>query len=437
MTGATGANVAAMVRERLRPVKVDTGRRGRFVVAVLVLASFGPYVAGGLRTEQFAVYGLLATIGFVQIASLQVPPLPVRAWVLFGIWATYVTLAFASGLGAQTTRWPSGDLLAGADNVVGPLAVMLLVWSTVTATTASRALEFAAKLIAVCMALNGLLAVVMTRVDLTPLLRPFWSGAEGTATAENAAVLGRFGGVFNQPAEVGLAYGVAALCAWYVWRDRPRMLYPILLAIVLGGLLSVSKVFILGGLPVILWLLLRGARTRGTTVFVAFAAFLGLVQSGVAEQWTGLDRLGRLLRPDEDQNLLNLFTASRFGDDSTLTEVVDEVSTASPWFGVGIRGLETPYDNAWVEAFIVAGLFGVVAYTFAVLAMWVIARRDQDEVRRTFATGLVLVVLAGSLGLPALTVNRVATAVWLLVALVSLGQTTTAGRRSESGPPSR
>jgi hypothetical protein len=421
-----------------RPVRTaETGQRGRLVVAVLVLASFGPYVVSGLRTEQFAVYGLLATIGFVQLMSTRLPSLPPRAWTLLATWAVYVTIAAVVGVGEQPpSRWAPGALLAAVDNFVAPLAVLLLVWSTVAPGTADRALRLAAKLIALSMAFNGVLAVGMTRVDMSGLLRPFWSGAEGTATAERAALAGRFSGVFNQPAEAGIAYGIAALCAWYVWRERPRLLYPLLLAIVAGGLLSVSKVFIFGGLPVVLWLLLRGSRTRGTALFVGVAAILGVIQSGIAGQWTGADSLGRLLRPAEDQNLLTLFTAGRFGQDSTLSGAFDQVWQVSPWFGFGIRGLMTPSDNAWLGAFIAAGVIGLAAYTATLLTIFVIARREKTDAGRAFATGLVVVIIAGSMGLAALTANRVTTLIWLLIALVALGQSSRWSRPggSDDGP---
>lgn len=422
--GTREPNVAAIVWRQLRPTpRQETGQRGRLVVTVLVLASFGPYVSGQLRTEQFAVYGLLATIGFIQLSSLQIPRLPVRAWVLFTAWSTYVTIAAISEIGTPPpTSWVPGSLVAAVDNAVAPVAVLLLVWSTVTAAGAEGALTLAARLISVGMALNGALAVVATRVDLTELLRPFWSGGIGITTAEKAGSMGRFSGVFNQPAEAGLAYGIAALCAWYVWRERPRLFYPAIMLIVLGGLIAISKVFILGGLPVILWLLLRGARTRLTAIFASSFATLGVVQSGIIDGWVGADVLGRLLRPAEDKNLLTLFTARRFGEGSTLSAMFEQVWDVSPWWGVGIRGLAIAYDNAWFAAFIIAGAIGVIAFGAAVVAMLVIARRETLSARRTFATCLVVVIVGGTMGFPALTANRVTTFVWVLVGLIALGQ---------------
>jgi hypothetical protein len=422
MHGDTGVLTATQLISRLRPVKrEDTGRLGRFTAALLVVASFGPYVVGGLRTEQLAFYGLLGTIGFVRLAWLAVPRLPSRALLLLVYWITYLAIAVIVSIGPPPpARWLPGSLLAGVDNLAGPIAVLLVVWSTVSTAGAQRTLELAAKLTAWLMAANGVLAVVMTRVDLSAVLRPFWasSGADGTVAA-NAAGLGRYCGVFNQPAEAGLAYGLAGLCAWYVWRDKPKRMYLLLIPIVLGGLISVSKIFILGGLPLILWLVWRNRKTgaRISLLFITAGLVLGLAQSGFADQWSGLQYLTRLLSPPDNGSALGFLTAGRLGSGSSLAGVFSEVHRVSPWWGFGAPGLQVAYDNGWTEAYVVAGVAGLVLYTLILLVLWRIGRADPDRERRTLVTCVAILAAGGSLGVPALTANRASTLLWLIVAL--------------------
>lgn len=396
---------------------------GKFVVVAVVLAAFGPYLIGGLRWEQVAIYGLLLLALPLTWPRARATPLAVR---IFATWMVYALVALIGAVAPSgaASIFPRGAALAGIDNVMGPLAVMLLVWATVRADAASGLLRTASKLMAMAMAINGVLAVVMTRIDLGFYLRRFWATAGDQVTvAENAAALGRVTGVFNQPAEAGLAYGVAGLAACYVWQERPRRLYLVLIPIIIGGLLSVSKVFILVGLPLILWHIWRARASHGRIALltVGAATFLGIAQSGYATQWVGLDYLGRLLRPS-DQGWLSFYTAGRIGDHATLATVVGEVIRLDPWFGLGAGGLRVPYDNGWVEAFVTAGTVGVVCYTLVLLLLWRTARAINDPARRRLLYGLTVLAVAGSMGVPALTANRAATLLWVLIALSASAQ---------------
>lgn len=404
-------------------------------MATVVLAAFGPYVFGGLRTEQLAIYGLLITLGLALAPTTRMTSLRgLAAWRLLTTWALLLTIAAASSIGIlwTTPRWPQGDLLSGLDNLTGPVAVMLLVWLTVDPRTAQDRLVLAARWVALAVAGNGVLALAMTQVDLAWLLRPFWAAGMGQTTAQLAATLGRVSGLFNQPAEAGVAYGLAGLCAWYVWRDRPARLYLVLVPIVLGGLVSVSKIFVLGGLPLILWLVWRSRRggARFGLLFVTAAVGLGLVQSGYAAQWTGLDYLTRLISPGDEQ-AITFFSAGRFGEGSTLTRVVGEVARINVVRGVGVEGLRVPYDNGWVEAFVVAGLCGVVLYTLTLLWLWRAGRTDPDPARRTFMTAVAVLAAGSSLGVPALTANRASTLLWLIIAVAVAAATYDRERSAE------
>ena len=276
----------------------------------------------------------------------------------------------------------------------------------------------------------------MTRVDLAPYLRQFWAaGDAGFTVAANAASMGRVSGVFNQPAEAGLAYGIAGLAACYVWRDRPGRMYIAIIPIILGGVLSVSKVFIFGGLPLILWHIWRSRARHGrlALVLVSISTILGIAQSGYATQWSGLDYLGRTLHP-QDQNWLTFYSAGRLGTHNTLTRVIDEVARLDPWFGVGAGGLSVPYDNGWVEAFVVAGLVGVTCYTLALVWMWRIARQISNDALRQFLYALLALSTGASFGVPALDANRSSTLLWVVLSLCASTQMMT-GPRIDLPPP--
>lgn len=397
-------------------------RLGTVVVVTVVIAVFGPYVASGsIRTEQAAIYGLLLALLPFRLRKLHVPRYGAE---LTFAWAAYAAIGIIGAHSATDliSRWLPGSTLAGIDNLLLPAATMLLVWTAVPKDTAPVVLNLAAKVIAYATAANGVLAILMTQFDLSIFLRPFVAPEGDTSTvAERAAQLGRVAGVFGQPAEAGLAYGIGGLAACYVWRNKLLRMYLVLAPIIVGGLLSVSKIFILGALPLILWRVWRNRNgNKAVLVILVAAAPLGLAESGFVQDWVGIGYLGRLFHSPPSADLISFYTASRFGSQSTLTDVINEVTRLDPWVGVGASGLQVPYDNGWVEAFVVSGIIGIVCYTATLLIIFIMGRTDTDETRRAFVTALALFATGASIGLPAMTANRAGSLLWLLVALAAL-----------------
>lgn len=412
---AQQAALGRRLASRADPRAAAPGRAQRVLMVTLAIATFGPYVAGSIRTEQIVVYGLL-----VLTLPFALPGLQTRGGLrLLVPWTLYVLVASLSLLPgpAPIAPYPAGSLLAGFDNVLLPIAVMLLVWSLVPAERALDALRTFAAAIALCAGGNAVLAIVGIVVDLSPVLRPFWTG-DGTSVADLAAELGRLGGVFNQPVEAGVVYGVGGLCAVYVWRERPVLLAALLTLITVGGLLSVSKAFILGAMPFMLayWLWSQRGQRRVITVLAAALALLGVLQSGLVERWVGLDYLTRLLDPSG--GIVDFYSAGRFAERSTFSTVVDAALAHSPLVGVGPAGWMVAYDGAVAEALVVAGVLGLLAYGATLAAMLTLVRAGAEEGR--FALLLGIVVVGGCLGFSPLTANRVATVVWVLLSLLVL-----------------
>lgn len=399
-----------------------TGSFGQVVVVALVASTFGPYLIGQIRLEQVVVYMLLG-LCLTLLAFASTFRLAKVGVSLAATWGAYVAIASVGALAptAAPTPWPSGSTLAGLDNVALPMAVMIVIWLTARADAAPQLLTLACRLIAYLAAVNGCVAIASLRVDLTPVLSQFWDGTLGQSVAERAALLGRVSGIINQPAEAGLLYGLAGVAACYVWSHRPGRLYLALIPIVVGGVLSVSKIFLLCGLPLIMWQVwrMRSGGSRIALLFIALGTTFGLVQTGLAGSWIGMDYLTRLIDPAGDAGV-NHFTAGRMGNGSTLIHIVDGVAEASPWFGMGAGGLQVPYDNGWVEAFVVAGVVGAICYTLVLVALFALARLECDRERRGLLYSVAILATVGSLGIPVLTANRVSTLTWVVIALAVL-----------------
>lgn len=401
-------------------------RLGATVVTVITLAAFGPYVLGGLRTEQIAVYG---AAGLLVLNPAWVKIRVGGEGIAFaGLWATLFAVAVVGALDppADTTRYPRGEAFAGIDNAVLPLVVLFIVWSLITAgADAIRMVRAICRVVVWAMIVNSVLAVAAyAGADLD--LSAFHTAEAGESVSDRAATLGRFSGLFGQPAEAGLMASIGILAAMYLYRRRPKILVPVLLAITVSGLLSVSKSFLLVGFLIAMWQMVRipGKRVQRMAVLALIIAAINYAfRVGWLPPWDGLGYAMRLI-PSAGQDTIGLYSAGRFGGTSTLTVLIDAVSASSPVFGFGAAGLRAPYDNTWVEAYVVAGAVGVCLITAVFLTMvvaWLRMRTTAGRAEARLAGGLVLTVIGVAMGIPSLTANRCATVVWLLLALLLCG----------------
>lgn len=407
-----------------------------FIVGLLTLATFGPYVTGSIRTEQLAVYGVAAPILLLTAFTLVRPHLPILL-----AWAALIMVALLGLIPptAYSSNYLPANMFSSIDNLALPLFVMLLLWSVVPAAAAGPALRVAAAVTAWGAALNGALSIIGTRTDLSTYLRFFWGASGGETTAERAAQLGRLSGIFNQPAEAGVVYGLAGLLAVWRFKDKPKTLILLLSLICVGGMLCVSKVFILGGAPLILFYLWKSRSIGGKlgVMFCTAVVAVGVAQSGLFQEWSGFNYLARLFTPAQDQGLVEFYSAGRWNSDAGMVDVFDTVMRTRALTGFGIQGLSVPYDSAWTEAAVLAGVLGMVLLGLVYMGVWRVARRIPEAGVRTLGSFVAVFLAGASLGIPSLTANRAATLVWVVLALLCLaakeGQNNQASRTMTKG----
>lgn len=409
--------MTALLRD---PTFVEVEKRRRFahiIIGIIVIAAFGPYVSGSVRTEQIAVYGLAVLLHYMWLSGLR----PRGGLRIMLPWVAYLAVALLGVIipTQQAAPWEPGNVLAGLDNITGPIAVMLIVWSVVPTEDADDLLRMAAKIITVLMSVNAVLAIISTRTDLSSMLRPFWGADDSTSVVATAAAqLGRVSGIFNQPAEGGTMYGIAGLLAIYVWSNKPVKLFVTLTLITIGGLLTVSKIFILGALPLILIYWLR-SRHKGRKLAVLGAGLVvaaGVAQSGALNQWTGADYLARLFNPTG--NTFYFYSAGRIGADTGVSRVLDQVISINPISGVGAGGWQVAYDSALTETMVVGGIIGFLLYAVTILGVFVTAHKTLNRERRFFTYLFGVLLVGSSFGFTPLTANRVSTIAWLILALL-------------------
>lgn len=428
----------------------------RVWIVVCVLGVFGPYLVSGARTEQLVIYGSAAAVVVSQITRLGSILRP--AAVVLGLWTAYAAVVIGAGLVVENrTPWESGSLVAGVDNVLLPLACIVVFSFWTTLVDSDSLLRLVGWVLAWAMAVNAALSILTTYVGLSavPGLGRFWdSGGSDESVAVLAEQMGRFSGIFNQPAEAGVAYSLAALGILYLVRTdrrRPRWVLWVLLAlVVIGGLLTLSKVFAVGGLFLAFVLAILDRRNRLQAVSVGVGAVVGTAVLGMADlagswgastmlnwyrvsiqagdSWAYTLSAGRFGTPGDNGPAPSISSSAPVDAEggvalpTGLTDTAHQIFEHHPVVGVGARGLLVAYDSSWAEALIVGGLVGLVLLVLvhvALIARWVTARRAMPRATWQFAGAVVVLMLGASFGIPALTCNRASTLLWMfLVPLV-------------------
>ena len=435
--------MSAVMLAPIRPETRESSRSTLWQARIVCLAVFGPYVTGSARTEQIAVFGAIGLIlifGWPRIAAARsVAVLPfLTVWVglyTFTLIAT-VQRPFDPGFyGAQ----PVSHALSALALPIGLIAVT---WYWTLQAGEVALIRAVAPLITGAMCVNALIEVAQVstgKAAVISVLPHFWSvSGQLTSVAAYAAQNGRYTGIFDQPAEAGIAYGVALLCViWLARRGVIRLPMTVLAGVLVavGGVLTLSKVFLLVAVPVAVLTVLRGpARTRVVLGTSAMAAVLWAVGSaGLLPAWRlGGVALGSLAHPGG--SLAAQYSGGRYGSGGTLGPVASDVLHAAPWTGFGAGGLAKAYDSLWLEVLVVSGVLGVIlAVAMLVMLAWRWLRlRGRLAIPEWHLAGGVLALAAGaSLGLPSLTANRAGTLLWLIIGvLITAMPSATPPRRS-------
>jgi hypothetical protein len=393
---------------------------------IVCLSAFGPYVTGSARTEQIVVFASLLWIlvtGWPRMARARFGPAPfVLAWG--GVCTVMlISTAFRPSDPAYLGSQPPSHALSA---MALPIALMVITWYWTLSAEPVALVRAVAPLIVTAMCADAVIEFWQLSAGKAALgvLPRFWDAEpSGWSVAANAGGNFRYTGIFDQPAEAGIAYGVALLCLIWLARQslRPALVTGAAVLLTAGGVLTLSKVFLLAALPVAVFTVLRGrARLR---VAVTAGACGGLAwcagAAGLLPAWhAGSADLAALSSP---QSLTVTYTAGRYGAGGTLGPVAADVLHVAPWGGFGAGGVGVPYDSLWLQVLAVSGALGVAlaVAVFGMLAWRLTALRAVlERAEWQLACGVAVLAAAASLGIPSLTANRAATMLWLVLGVL-------------------
>lgn len=396
----------------------------------IIISAFGPYIFPGLglKLDNLIIYPLALLVLFFVIANKKIT-INKSILGIFLVWfSIFAYSLIRTTLGGGYTSFYS--FMADIKNLSQPLALILLFMLVTKEGTknALRLLKVSIYTLIGMLVANSLWIIIGFNIDTQFMNQYFWGG--GDSVALRAADNGRFGGVFNQPIESGIAYAVGVL-GWLYLAEKKLIKINIISVIVLallfmGGAFSVSKAFVILGVAlffvgvftnkVMLW--------RIMPLTLLFSVIGYFIYYYLTKTWDGLNYLLRLFDGSnyQSQGFINMVTAGRYGtEDSQQSGYFSRIWESSPVIGEGL-GSQHTYDSAHFFFFSTGGLVSLLAYIMLIAVfVWLIYDMFvtigyNSELR--FFIGLVALIALGGLGAPTLTINRASVVLWVMALIL-------------------
>lgn len=393
---------------------------------VFIIIAFGPYIhlGIGLRIEHLVIYPLFLLFVFISLMKKQL--MLKNMFVLFSVWLiTVVFLVIRTVFGGVTV--PFVSLIAEVDSVFQPLAVMgvfLFLTIKLSRFEAKNRLIAASQILIVMLSLNSIWSMANLFIDFSSVNSFFWGSREGSVAA-NAITNGRFSGIFNQPMEAGVMYSLG-LFSW-VYLSENINIFKLkytgaLFLMVIGGLLTVSKVFLFGGLGLFVLGILFNKRIWKLVFSLTFWSLIIGVPAFyfLTKTWGGLNYLMRFFS-GTNRDFIYLLTAGRFGENSQQYGLFSGVWDKHPLIGSGF-GQNPVYDSGFFYFFANGGSIGLALYITILSLLSLVGLRISVNYKKQSETkffNLILILLLGAnFGTPVLTLNRVSIVIWVFVCLL-------------------
>ncbi|MDZ7771617.1 MAG: hypothetical protein U5K31_02585 [Balneolaceae bacterium] len=266
----------------------------KYLLVAMTVSSFGPYLigGGGVRLEHLVIYAAGGLAGIVFLFRMHRFELNRDLFVFSTLlilpllWITAVSY----GLGGRAF---GGGSVPVFENFFQAWAIVFVFMFLSRYQPLSPFFETVVKTFLVCLGANMVvtLAQVLLNPDLYGVLEYFRAAGgdpEQKTVAAKAIAMGRYIGIYNQPLEAGGNYSLGLL-GWAWLENNQRNFksvgrWVLLGMMVVGGLLSVSKVFIFGGTFLFPDLHVRLRRPEGAPAVYVFAAGVRGTRRLVCEQ---------------------------------------------------------------------------------------------------------------------------------------------------------
>ena len=383
------------------------------VTLFLILGVFGGFYLGPVRLDQIFVY-LVATV--LLLRNLRTPLRVETALCVYMILCVIFLGLFGMVLGKTLVSERTAlSVISQVENYLQIIAILLICELNIRHLNRKSG-EIGLNVFFGCICLNALLICASIYLFSPSVLDPFHGGviteradayANGMSPAALSAQAGRHTGLFGQVFIAGTLHALALTMLVASLPLRGRILNVVFFGfIMLGGILSGSKVFVVWTVPALL-LFLYLSRVN---LKLALLSMIGAVIAVAAMAKTAVlpwyfKRLFDAFFNFDLEVFFHIFTSSRFLPGSSILLGMERVFQESPVFGFGFGTLKTS-DFAFYEVFAISGLLGTFIYILFLVLIY--SKFLLDKQHAVTGSVLLLLVLLSSISGPVVTGNKIA-----------------------------
>ena len=425
---------------------------------VILIASFGPYVIVdyGIRLEHIAIYTLLGCAFLTNISNIKD-----NISQYYEIYIPILLLIFIPIIGFFLLEHSVNymKVLSQFENYLQPFAIVSISLLALNGLNYDRLINVFHSVLKLFVMLMGMHTIVSVLIYFFP---EFWlwkmftgnqvAGSiiqfknqeidqirgqlivelgdapfiEASTKVYNASELarvnGRISGIFTQLFEAGYAYSLA-LISWAYLTDRGTIKYKylFLVLIILGGILTYSKIFLVLGLIFFIFLLNKNQIKQVLILSVSLIFLLYMIANYSDYSVTNNAFIDRLFDVNDFtfSEIIQIYTSGRFSADSTIFSTFSEVLSNAPIFGYGY-GYTGGSDFALLEVVILGGICGLLAYFYLFFLFFYNTFKVNDRVILKYYLILFVITTLTSLAAPTITANRISVIFWILTTILVL-----------------
>jgi len=261
-------------------------------------------------------------------------------------------------------------------------------------------------LFVIILSLNSILILLeFLNIDLS-VIKQYWIDDYYNSVMYNSLNNNRYIGIINQPLEAGYLYSLSFLYYLnysFLYKKSPIFLINILLLLI-GGILTGSKIFILIGLPLSIIFLIYINRKNfilliglfSTITITIFLYFLYFTDNSFFINTI----FSSLFYSD---NLLNTLLGGRLLEDD-LVKMTNTVVQNAPLTGFGF-GSTKLMDSGFMEFFYQGGYIGLIFYLLILIILYRHKFLIKKDKNKRFYSFLFLLFILSSFGSPVLTIQ--------------------------------
>lgn len=384
---------------------------------LLTAASFGPHISVSppIRLFNFVLY-LLAAFALFRSSCARGISLRKSNFPEILLSIILISLVFSTLYSDINLEWER--IIATFERVFCVL-VAIFVLNSFGVPGSTTSLEIMSVFVFM-LCLNTVLQLYQVFVgDIVFIQRYWFANKYELSTAIAAAGNGRFLGIFNQPLELGFYTGLGFIfiCGRSISNSRLLNSFAFVL-LAIGGMISVSKVFLVLGLGLGLFAFIFIRKNTLTTLIwpALFGVFLIAILPIAFSNWAGYDYINRFFDVENYNNIIEFGTAGRFGSETTdVMSNFAEVWRFAPIFGFGLGSIRR-LDNGFLEFFYQGGLVSLALYLWLMFQVFLkLSRTNSANPDIKIAIVFLVYIFLSSIGAPVLTMWAAVLPIWAVL----------------------